>query len=436
MKCSSRRIAAALLLSGVSAAATARAPDTLLQVVLVSRHGVRTPTMTNEALASFAAEPWPTWKEPPGNLTSRGKRLATLVGRYQRTLLAAEKLLPAVGCPDPGRVYVYADVAERTLQTAEGFLEGLAPGCAIPILSKTPAKVDGVFHPVAAGVCRLDSLEAQSAILGRVGGSFSSVLAAHVEEFDALQSILGCCAPAVCAAFGRPAPCTLPQVPSALVSLPGGEGVSLVGGLSIASTASEIFLLEYADGKPAHEVGWGRAGLTGIRKVLPLHDAVFDLLFRTPYLARRQGSSLLARAAGALTGLPFGGLGAPEPAVRDARLVAYLGHDDNLANLGGLLGADWSLPGYPDNETPPAGALVFERRRGSDGTERILLSFVAQTLEQMRDETPLTPAAPPIRTPIRIPGCSREEPGYPCSVGEFARAIAQAIDPDCVDRSP
>ncbi len=172
------RLATALLFSGVSAAAFAQSSGTLLQAVLVSRHGVRTPTMSNEVLANFAAQPWPAWKEPLGNLTAKGKRLATLVGRYQRSALAAEKLLPASGCPEPGSVYVYADVVERTEQTAEGFLEGLAPGCGIPIRSKAPAKIDGVFHPVAAGVCRIDALQAQSAILERVGGSFSSVLAA------------------------------------------------------------------------------------------------------------------------------------------------------------------------------------------------------------------------------------------------------------------
>src|SRR5262245_57943005 len=368
--------------------------DTLVQVVLVSRHGVRTPTLSNDVLANFSREPWPAWKEPLGNLTAQGRRLATLMGRYHREALTAEKLLPASGCPPPGSVYVYADVFERTEQTAVALLEGLAPGCGIPMRSKSPAKVDGIFHPVPAGVCRIDALEAQSAVLARIGGGFADLDRRYAEEYEALQSILGCCAPAVCSALGHPASCTLPQLPTALTSLSGGAGISLIGGLSVASTAAEIFLLEYADGKPPQEVAWGRAGLDGIRKVLPLHDAAFDVLFRTPYLARRQGSSLLARAAGAVTGLSIGGLPAPEPAVRDARLVAYVGHDDNLAALGSLLNARWSLAGYPENETPPAGALVFEKRRTTSGsggrTESIYLSFLSQSLDQMRDASPLT----------------------------------------------
>ncbi len=38
------------------------------------------------------------------------------------------------------------------------------------------------------------------------------------------------------------------------------------------------------------------------------------------------------------------------------------GHDTNLANLGGALELNWTLPGQPDN-TPPGGELVFERWR-------------------------------------------------------------------------
>jgi 4-phytase/acid phosphatase len=432
----SAALAAVWLISSGPPSAAAAPPDTLVQIVLVSRHGVRTPTMSNDVLASFAQQPWPAWKEPLGNLTARGRRLATLVGAYHRQALAAEKLLPASGCPDAGRVYVYADVSERTERTAEALLDGLAPGCGIPVRSKSPAKVDGVFHPVAAGVCRIDPLEAQSAVLARIGGDFPGFMKNHEAELEALQSILGCCAPALCSAFGHASACTLPDLPTALTSLANGQGISMIGALSIASTASEIFLLEYADGRPKEEVGWGRADLAGIRKVLPLHDTAFDLLFRTPYLARRQGSSLLARAAGAVTGRPIGGLPAPEPAVRDARLVAYVGHDDNLAKMGGLLGAMWSLPGYPANETPPAGALVFERRRAPDGSERVFASFLAQSLEQMRGATPLTLAAPPLRAPIRIPGCSRDEPGYPCSVEDFARVVSRTLDAECVDRAP
>jgi 4-phytase/acid phosphatase len=122
--------------------------------------------------------------------------------------------------------------------------------------------------------------------------------------------------------------------------------------------------------------------------------------------------------------------------MREARLVAFFGHDDNLANLGGLLGASWSMPGYPTNETPPAGAMIFEKRRSADGSERIYASYVSQSIEQMRDSSPLAAASPPARASIRIPGCSADAPGSPCTVADFARLVERAIETECVDRGP
>jgi 4-phytase/acid phosphatase len=423
---------AACLLGG--GAAAAQSSDTLLQVVLVSRHGVRTPTIQPDVLSAWTAQQWPTWEEPFGHLTKHGKELATILGRYHRASLAAQGLLPSSGCPDPSSVYMYADVSERTDEMALGLLDGLAPGCGIPVLSKSPAKTDPVFHPVQGGVCQIDLLEAQTRILERVHGSFSTVVAEHGEAIGALQSALGCCKPDFCAAFGRPRTCTLPALPTAAFGLSQGQGAYMVGALDVASGASELFMLEYANGMSAGDVGWGKIGVAEIQRALELHDATFDLLYRTPYLARREGSSLLARVAGALTGLAFAGLAPPEPAVRGARFLAYIGHDTNIATLGGALDATWEMPGNPLNPTLPGGALMFERRRSADGHERVYVSYVAQTLEQMRSLAPLTLDAPPVRTPIRIPGCSASEPGYPCAIDDFTRVVREVLVPDCVAR--
>jgi 4-phytase/acid phosphatase len=406
--------------------------DTLVQVVLVSRHGVRTPLIATNVLDAWTGQPWPTWAEPLGYLTAHGRDLTVLLGRYHRASLAAQGVLPSSGCPDPASVYFYADVDQRTLETARGLLDGLAPGCGIPVHSKSPANLDPVFHPVeGGGSCLVDTLTAQTGILERVRGSVSSVVAQHHDALLTIQSALKCCQPFFCAAFGRPAECTLPDIPTALSNPSGAPWVGLLGGLQVASDVAELFLLEYANGMKSADVGWGRIDGPGIQRALDLHDADFDLLYRTPYLAHRHASALLARVAEALTGQALDGL-APQPEVRNARLIAYIGHDTNVASLGGLLDATWAIPGSPLSPTLPAGALMFERRRSPDGRERVYLSYVVQTLEQMRSASPLTLDAPPVKTAIRIPGCSSSEPGYPCAVDDFSRLARSLIVPTCV----
>lgn len=48
-----------------------------------------------------------------------------------------------------------------------------------------------------------------------------------------------------------------------------------------------------------------------------------------------------------------------DPAVNKAKVVVFVGHDTNIANIGGMLGLHWQLPGYAPDEIPPASALVL-----------------------------------------------------------------------------
>ena len=419
------------LLSAPSPAAASGESAELVRVVLVSRHGVRTPTIPAAELSGWAASPWPSWTEPPGALTARGASLARIMGGYDRAWLSAEGVLPAAGCPPPDAVRIEADVTERTERTARALSEGIAPGCGIPTATRAPRDVDPVFHPVLAGVCGLRPELARRAILERATGGLDAVAADRGDAFAALQSVLRCCAPSVCRSFGRPAGCTLPELPNGLADGAAGQPPRLTGGLAIGSDAAEILLLEFVDGKPKDRVGWGRADAATIRRALGLHDAAFDLAERTPYLARAAGSALLSFVGAALAGRAFAGSPAPEPAVRDARVVLLVGHDTNIANLGGMLGASWALPGYPANETPPAGALVFELRRDAAGRQTVSLEYAAQSLEQMRDEAPLSLANPPLRVPVKIPGCADGAAGR-CTLDEFEFALARAVEPACL----
>ena len=410
----------------------AQADGVLQKIVIVSRHGVRTAIPAAAELATWSAQPWSGWSEPPGYLTARGAQLATLMGGYYRQYAAAQALFPAEGCPPAGSVYFYADVVERTKMTAQSLLEGLAPGCNLTYRTKGDVKIDGLFHPLDAGVCKIDPMTAQTRILERAGGNLNGMTRDLKSSFDSLQAVLDCCKPSLCTAFGKGEQCKLADLPTALSPHADGSGIGIIGALAIASTASELLLLEYADGKPAAEVGWGRVTPAQMQQTFRLHTEQFSLTERTPYLARRMGSSLLSRVAQAVTSSRSLGFGVPEPTVRDAKFVAFVGHDTNIFNLAGMMDTTWLQPGYVRNQTPPAGALMFEVREGADKKLRVYTSYVAQSLEQMRNVAPLTLEAPPVKSPLRLPGCSAATPGFPCAIEEFAVAMRNSLDRDCV----
>jgi 4-phytase / acid phosphatase len=431
-----RRIAlaaAALTLFGSPLAAAAADDEVLQKVVIVSRHGVRTPIAAPAEMASWSSRPWPSWNEPAGNLTARGGELVYLLGRYYRQYLIAEQLLPEQGCPQRGTLFFHADLPERTKETAQALIDSMAPGCGIAYRTRQDAKVDSLFHPVEAGVCRIDAMTAQSSILQRVAGDLNSVPRDFKQPFEALQAGMDCCKPALCTAWGKPEGCKLADLPTVLSPQPDGTGIAMLGALAIASTATENFLLEYAEGLDLAKVAWGRLTPAQLMQSFRLHTEEFDLMERTPYLAKRQGSALLMRTAAAVTSGRSNGLGALDNAVRDAKVVVYVGHDTNIANLAAIMDVTWTQAGYQRNQTPPAGALVFEVRLGADKKQRVYTSYVAPSLEQMRKVSPLTLELPPLKTPLRLRGCSATTPGFPCLMDEFAVVIRNALDRECVE---
>ena len=68
-------------------------PLELKYVVIVSRHGVRSPTWDRERLNEYSSQPWPDWGVAPGELTPHGRDLIKILGSYYREWLTGAGLL-------------------------------------------------------------------------------------------------------------------------------------------------------------------------------------------------------------------------------------------------------------------------------------------------------------------------------------------------------
>src|ERR1700758_636881 len=63
-----------------------------------------------------------------------------------------------------------------------------------------------------------------------------------------------------------------------------GRELRFEGPLKTAATAVEVFLLEYEEGLPAQQVGWGGAAtFENLAVLLPAHNIYSDLLRQDPY---------------------------------------------------------------------------------------------------------------------------------------------------------
>ena len=415
--------AAAIAVWMLAAAGTAPGRAASLQlkyVVIVSRHGVRAPTWTVERLNQYSAEPWPDFGVPPGYLTAHGRTLMTRMGAYYREWFTGAGMLRRQGCADAGHVHVWADTDQRTVETGRALAETLLPGCGLLVHALKEGETDPLFDPITAGLAKPDMDAAARAVRDRLGPQPQQLVDTHRAAFEELQRVMG---------GGGNATHKLLDAPPVSVTV-GGKTVELSGPFSTASTLGENLLLEYTNGFQGQALGWGRLDAAALYRVLELHATYADLMRRTPYLARARGSNLLAHVLESMeqaaTGKTVqGALGSPG----DAALILS-GHDTNLSNVSGMLGLSWSVPGYQVDDTPPGGALIFSLWKDSDaGQYFVRTEYTVQTLDQMRNATLLTMAAPPAHVNVAIPGCETAAQGVGCSWPVFKRVLRAAIDP-------
>lgn len=422
---------AAVLLGFWSASATAALADggdsELKLVIIVTRHGICAPG-SNETLGKYAAQPWPQWEVPLGHLTRHGEQQMVLMGEYYRDRYVKAGLLTGQTPRDIKHVYFRADSDQRTLESARRLGAGLFPGNELPVHARPENEPDPLFRPNVVSVGHSDKALADAAVLGRIGGNPSAIVQAHEAAYATLQRIL----------FGTDDESPVgkeslfAQPPSIGVSL-GPHIVSLTGPLYLGMVFTDTFLMEYVEGRPLSEVGWGRVDRGTLTQLLELHSLYMDLTQRTFYPSQVQASNLASHVLQtldqAVAGRSVSGaIGGPAD-----RMVVVVGHDTNLANLGGLLRLSWLLPDGEMNPTLPGGALVFElRQRHRDGQFLVRVFYVSQSLDQMRTSQSLTVANPPAISPVFIPGCSNATPGYDAPFVKFAERLRQVIDPEFV----
>lgn len=399
----------------------------LKYVVIVSRHGVRSPTGKMDLLNQYSAEPWPEWSVPPGYLTEHGTHMMTLFGAYDREQLAAQGLLAPGGCADAAQIRIVADSDQRTRETGKALAAGLAPGCSLEVSALPEGTHDPLFHSMGAGVGHLDRTLAAAAISGRIGANPQGLIEAYRPQLEALEEVLhGCGAGAKCTGSSTAAHLSLFDPPSPAAPANSAPMAESHTSLDLASTMAENMLLEYAEGMDAANVGWGRVDLRKLRELLQIHAAHEDLADRTSYVARAQSSNLLSHVLQsmqqAVSAQPItGAVGKPGD-----RLLILVGHDTNLAAIAGALNLNWLIDGRRD-DTPPGGALVFELWKSSGKEEySVRTYYMAQTLEQMRNATPLSLQNPPERVRVFVPGCSQID--FSCEWEAFQKAIQAGTD--------
>ena len=206
--------------------------------------------------------------------------------------------------------------------------------------------------------------------------------------------------------------------------------------VALAADFAENFLLQYTEGMPMPEVGWGGVSREDLNDLMQMNTQYHDFILRTPYGAEVAASDLAAHIRGTILSAAAGKPMPDQLGAVGNRFVLLDGHDSNLTWLGGLLRLDWLLPDQTFNATPPGSALAFELHKGDRGEATVQVFFISQTLDQIRYLSPLTGAESPSMAPVFMPGCSGPAPKFACPVQTFARVVDAAINHRFVSDAP
>lgn len=391
-------------------------------VVILSRHGVRPPTWTQDRLDEYSSQPWPHWSVPPGYLTPHGYELLKRFGSFDRASLAGAGLIAADGCADAANTYIWTDTDERTIESGRALAEGLFPGCPPVAHSRAAGERDSLFHPGASesrpAGANPERQEPETLATSKPEAEWNTLL-------GEMQNVLKGCSPAE--------PCTPARAPATMLF--GAQGAEDSGKssmssegrepLSLASSFAEDFLLEYTEGMPSDQIGWGKVDESQILRFMTLHTEHSELSDRAPARARMGASNLLFHIERTLQQAverrPIeDALGSV-----DSKLVLIVGHDTNIAQVAALLGLHWTLDGRND-DTPPGTELAFELWQDANGSNTVRVTVSMQTLRQMREMQTLTPAAPPNHEALTLQGCGVKSQG--CAWSDFVQVVDAAID--------
>ena len=381
-----------------------RAKYELKEVVVMSRHNIRSPLVSGGATyMRVTPYEWFAWSSPGSQLSLRGGVLETEMGQFFRKWLVGEGLLPDNCRPEGDEVLFYANSRQRTFATAKYFSAGFLPFANVEITHKYEEdKMDPLFTP-----------------------KFTKMNDAYRQQIIAeMQTLHG--GPQAWMQSVQPALTLLEEVidmahsPAAQndtlhfryddtqIKLERDDEPRMSGGFTLANSVADALVLQCYESESMTAFGH-ELTLEQWRSICGI-KAVYDgLLFTVHSAAVNLAYPLVSRIY--------------EELHHEGRKFMFLcGHDSNLASIGAALRLV-----YPETEqameirTPIGTKLVFEkwseRQPEGDGTsgigteEYVAINLVYQTVDQLQGRTLLSVEAPPIVLPVTVEGLTPNSDG-------------------------
>ena len=398
------------LLLGVSLSTFAQVnrPDdfreryTLKQVVVLSRHNIRSPLSGKRStLQRITPHEWYHWSSAPSELSLRGGALETMMGQYFRKWLVNEGLMRENEIPAEGTMRFYANSLQRTIATAQYFSSGMLPVANVRIEHHCEVgRMDSVFAPQITDDSDDFKVLAQQQITAMGGEKGMLGIGERMtENYKVLERVLDMDQSKACLEGDS---CHF-RTDDVHVYLIKNREPGMGGSLRLACQAADALVLQYYEESDAVKAAFGHT-LTweDWESISAIKDWYGDVLFTAPVVARQVARPLLRTML--------------EELQHDGRKFTFLcGHDSNIGSvLASLEAEDYSLPYTIEKKTPIGCKLVIERWEDTEGRSFVALNLVYQSTEQLRHMSLLDLENPPMVFPVHLKGLNANADGlYP-----------------------
>lgn len=405
-------------------AQTKRSPEfkekyTLKEVVILSRHNIRSPLSDNgSALGKLTPHRWTNWSAASSELTLRGGVLETMMGQFFRKWLVSEGLFTENYVPNADEVNFYANSMQRTIATAQYFSSGFMPVANVAVRHRyAPSKMDPVFFPrltkVSEAFCS-DAMNQIAAMGGKKG--VRGINEGLEDSYRIIADVLDLKDSPACKSGET---CAFDDYDTQII-LKKGEEPAMKGSLKLANSASDAFILQYYEEADAQKAAFGHdISISDWEKIARIKDVYGDVLFTAPVVAYNVAHPLLVYMNDELNS--------------DARKFTFLcGHDSNIASVNAALEVeDYELPSSIEKKTPIGSKLVFEKWIDKSGNEFVAINLVYQTTEQLRNIEMLDLDHSPMVYQLQLKGLKLNADGlysFEDVNGRFEKAIAAYDD--------
>ena len=344
----------------------------LKEVVILSRHNIRSPLSTNgSALSKMTPHEWTNWSSAASELTLRGGVLETEMGQFFRKWTIETGLFKDNYVPTIDEVNVYANSMQRCIATAQYFSGGFMPVANLRVNHRyVPSKMDPIFFPrltKSTEAFRTEAMKQINAMGGKEG--LVGINKSLKESYDLIAKVLDMKQ----SEYYKKGEIKDFVNNDTQITLELNQEPGMKGSLKNANSASDAFILQYYEEPDGMKAAFGHKLTTeDWTKIAKVKDVYGDVLFTAPIVAVNVAHPLLQYMYDELND-------------KDRKFTFLCGHDSNIASVDAALGVeDYSLPNSIEKKTPIGSKLVLEKWVDAAGKAYVAVNLVYQSTDQLK----------------------------------------------------